>query len=283
MLGLLFTILKIVGLILLIVLALIIVILLCVLFVPVRYALEGSNGEDFGPKFSAKVSYLLHFIAFEISYENELNYVFRLLGIKLFSSADEHKEKKKPKKKKSNEPDLTTADEKAIDDKTIDDRTIEPSVEGTEASKEDKKTSGKKLKHKSERGKKPAGEKKPKKEKKDSLLGKLKNKDTKYVIHFLIEQSFYILNKLKPKRCEADIRFGLTDPAYTGWITGGLAVTPWIYKKRVKVIPDFKTDENFIHGYVKMSGHIAVITFVIVGIKALLDKTVRTFIFGLLK
>ena len=65
-----FTILKVIGIILLVVLALILTALLCVLFVPVKYRAVGSfDNTDIRAK--AHVSWLFHLFALHIEYAQE--------------------------------------------------------------------------------------------------------------------------------------------------------------------------------------------------------------------
>ena len=72
-----FTILKVIGIILLVVLALILTALLCVLFVPVKYRAVGSfDNTDIRAK--AHVSWLFHLFALHIEYAQETDGYIRL-------------------------------------------------------------------------------------------------------------------------------------------------------------------------------------------------------------
>ena len=72
-----FTILKVIGIILPVVLALILTALLCVLFVPVKYRAVGSfDNTDIRAK--AHVSWLLHLFALHIEYAQETDGYIRL-------------------------------------------------------------------------------------------------------------------------------------------------------------------------------------------------------------
>lgn len=84
-----FTILKVIGIILLVVLALILAVVLCVLFVPVKYRAVGSfDNTDIRVK--AHVSWLLHLFALHIEYAREADGYIRLafLKKKLFEDSD---------------------------------------------------------------------------------------------------------------------------------------------------------------------------------------------------
>lgn len=76
-----FTILKVIGIILLVVLALILTALLCVLFVPVKYRAVGSfDNTDIRAK--AHVSWLFHLFALHIEYADETDGYIRLAFVK---------------------------------------------------------------------------------------------------------------------------------------------------------------------------------------------------------
>ena len=84
-----FTILKVIGIILLVVLALILTALLCVLFVPVKYRAVGSF-ENTDIRAKAHVSWLFHLFALHIEYADETDGYIRLAFVKrkLFDDAD---------------------------------------------------------------------------------------------------------------------------------------------------------------------------------------------------
>ena len=76
-----FTILKVIGIILLVVLALILTALLCVLFVPVKYRAVGSfDNTDIRAK--THVSWLFHLFALHIEYAQETDGYIRLAFVK---------------------------------------------------------------------------------------------------------------------------------------------------------------------------------------------------------
>lgn len=100
-------ILKIIGLILLIILGLILFLVCLILFVPVRYSAEGrKDGENM--EGSARVTWLLHFISFRISFskeegqEKKLNKEICIFGISIerIKAFFENKKKKKQEKAK---------------------------------------------------------------------------------------------------------------------------------------------------------------------------------------
>ena len=94
------TILKILGIILLVLLGLLLVIVFSVLFVPVRYRLEGEKSSPGWSEANGKVrvSWLLHLIHLRIQYqEKELDWECYLFGVPRSGCQRVEKEEKKEK------------------------------------------------------------------------------------------------------------------------------------------------------------------------------------------
>lgn len=97
------TILKILGIILLVLLGLLLVIVFSVLFVPVRYRLEGEKSSPGWSEANGKVkvSWLLHLIHLRIQYqEKELDWECYLFGVPLKKAGASVREWKKKRRKK---------------------------------------------------------------------------------------------------------------------------------------------------------------------------------------
>lgn len=103
MISVILTILKILGLILLILLGILILVVCLVLFIPVRYRMEGDY-QSSKATVSSRATWLLHFVSAKIlmEYENafSLHIAVRVLGIPIF---DNKKKAAKKKKKESKE------------------------------------------------------------------------------------------------------------------------------------------------------------------------------------
>ena len=124
------TILKILGIILLVLLGLLLVIVFSVLFVPVRYRLEGEKSSPGWSEANGKVkvSWLLHLIHLRIQYqEKELDWECYLFGVPLKKAGaavrewkrkrrkkkvQEQKEQRKKAVQQKNEPEKRTAAKK---------------------------------------------------------------------------------------------------------------------------------------------------------------------------
>lgn len=102
MVSILLTVLKIIGITILIILGLILFLLLLILFVPVRYCGKGGYHEGL---FAAKLraSWLLHVISMRGEYQNDQKFhiYLRVLGIIVYDNLKENREKTKHKKVKS--------------------------------------------------------------------------------------------------------------------------------------------------------------------------------------
>lgn len=99
--GVLLLILKIIGITLLVILGLVLLILILVLVVPFRYSANGRKQESF-IEGSAKVTWLLHFIAVSLNYdgnEKKPEFDIRIAGISPLKIKKKLSEKKKAKKK----------------------------------------------------------------------------------------------------------------------------------------------------------------------------------------
>lgn len=80
-------ILKIIGLIILGILGLLLGIMLLVLLVPVRYRVDGSYyGKPGG---TARITWLLHILSIRITFEEDIDAAFRVLGYRLFRKSKE--------------------------------------------------------------------------------------------------------------------------------------------------------------------------------------------------
>ena len=133
-------------------------------------------------------------------------------------------------------------------------------------------------------------------EEKKSVLNKLKSVQEKTgsakekinngiaVFRFLREQELIpaVWTKLKtfllhirPRVLQGHLQFGLSDPANTGQVLGGIAMIPFLYQTELQIKPDFEADENYIKGQLYTRGHICCIHLVVLLVRLLLDKKLR--------
>lgn len=94
-------ILKIIGIVLSSIIGFLLLLVLLLLFVPIRYKLEGEKGIDNNDIYGRiNVSFLLHILSVSAIYDNAFNIVIRVFGIRLYDRNRPPKEKKAKKEKK---------------------------------------------------------------------------------------------------------------------------------------------------------------------------------------
>lgn len=283
------TILKILGIILLVLLGLLLVIVFSVLFVPVRYRLEGEKSSPGWSEANGKVkvSWLLHLIHLRIQYqEKELDWECYLFGVPLKKAGaavrewkkkrrkkkiQEQKERRKKAVQQKNKPEKRTAAKKKGQEKPlqIEEKT---EIKTAERKQQEKEKVSDKLSRFWNRCKKIVG----------SILGfpgKLKKKltnirltfrgfcdkikrwrtlwneeSTQAALHFLTEKGRKLIRHVLPRKIRGSITFGCEDPALTGQILGAVAIAYPLYGKGVAVYPRF--EEKILEGQLQMKGRI---------------------------
>ena len=125
MIGILLTILKIIGIILLVLLGIVLLLLLLVLFVPVRYRLDAHRdlNEEAPVVAAVKATWLLHLLGVHFTYPDAAYVNVKLLGISVYRSDKEPKPKKEKKSGKKQEG--NSLEEEAGADKAENVQTLE--------------------------------------------------------------------------------------------------------------------------------------------------------------
>ncbi len=119
-------------------------------------------------------------------------------------------------------------------------------------------------------------------EKTGSITDKIKTAIS--VIQFLREQELIgavwgklqiFLLHIRPRVLQGHLKFGLSNPADTGQILGGIAMIPFLYQTELQIEPDFEVDRNYIQGKIYSRGHMCCIHLVILIIRLIRDKRIR--------
>lgn len=114
------------------------------------------------------------------------------------------------------------------------------------------------------------------------IISKIKN-----ILHMISENEVIeavfpklqmLLYRIRPRVLEGNISFGRKDPADTGKIVGVLAMIPLFYQTKLRITPDFETDEDYIHGSASMRGRIQVIFVLIFAIRLFREPGFKKFI-----
>ena len=305
MIHILFLILKIIGWILLLLLAILLLLILTILFHPVKYRLS-AKGENTLDTLVAdgKVSWLFHLISGSASYEHgELKWKLRLAWKKFDSSEEEQNEtseksvapeplEKEPledEKKseiKDNPPEKDVKIEKASEKGTKIEKESkiekEPGIEkesGTEKTKvrEERRSENVQTESKLKKIKytfqKLCGTIKKAGEKKEFLTAFLTYEKHQRAFEAVKKELCHLLHVLKPKKLQANVAFGFSDPSWTGYMLAFLGSIYGLIGEYVQIQPDF--EERKLEGNASAEGKIRVIYFAVPAWKLFWNKDVK--------
>lgn len=91
------------------------------------------------------------------------------------------------------------------------------------------------------------------------------------------------LIRIRPRQLRGQIQFGFSDPATTGQVLGGIAMIPFLYQTEIVINPDFESEKAYVSGNIYIKGRMHLIHFIILIVKMLLDKNIRSFLSSLRK
>ena len=272
-----FTILKVIGIILLVVLALILTALLCVLFVPVKYRAVGSfDNTDIRAK--AHVSWLFHLFALHIEYAQETDGYIRLAFVKkkLFDDADSDYENDEKAAEASDDDVMDEAAKTETEDKVGENTGDEPKISADENQHIKQQT---KLTHKKTYKKPHKKQFKDKSEKIKNCIYKLKreysDERNKAAFLHLKKELFIILKRICPRRLKLTMVYSTGSPDTTGISLGILACFPVGYTNRWRITPDFESEKPYANGSFDIKGHVIVISILAATLRILFDKNCR--------
>lgn len=272
-----FTILKVIGIILLVVLALILTALLCVLFVPVKYRAVGSfDNTDIRAK--AHVSWLFHLFALHIEYADETDGYIRLAFVKrkLFDDADSDYENDEKAAEASDDDVMDEAAKTETEDKVGENTGDEPKISADENQHIKQQT---KLTHKKTYKKPHKKQFKDKSEKIKNCIYKLKreysDERNKAAFLHLKKELFIILKRIYPRRLKLTMVYSTGSPDTTGISLGILACFPVGYTNRWQITPDFESENPYAKGSFDIKGHVIVISILAAILRILFDKNCR--------
>lgn len=272
-----FTILKVIGIILLVVIALILTALLCVLFVPVKYRAVGSfDNTDIRAK--AHVSWLFHLFALHIEYADETDGYIRLAFVKrkLFDDADSDYENDEKAAEASDDDVMDEAAKTETEDKVGENTGDEPKISADKNQHIKQQT---KLTHKKTYKKPHKKQFKDKSEKIKNCIYKLKreysDERNKAAFLHLKKELFIILKRICPRRLKLTMVYSTGSPDTTGISLGILACFPVGYTNRWQITPDFESENPYAKGSFDIKGHVIVISILAAILRILFDKNCR--------
>lgn len=276
-----FTILKVIGIILLVVLALILTALLCVLFVPVKYRAVGSfDNTDIRAK--AHASWLFHLFALHIEYADETDGYIRLAFVKrkLFDDADSDYENDEKAAEASDDDVMDEAAKTETEDKVSENTGDEPKISADENQhiKQQTKLTHQKT-YKKPHKKSHKKQFKDKSEKIKNCIYKLKreysDERNKAAFSHLKKELFIILKRICPRRLKLTMVYSTGSPDTTGISLGILACFPVGYKNKWQNTPDFESENPYAKGSFDIKGHVIVISILAATLRILFDKNCR--------
>ena len=276
-----FTILKVIGIILLVVLALILTALFCVLFVPVKYRAVGSfDNTDIRAK--AHVSWLFHLFALHIEYADETDGYIRLAFVKrkLFDDADSDYENDEKAAEASDDDVMDEAAKTETEDKVSENTGDEPKISADENQQIKQQTKITHQKTYKKRNKKSHKKQfKEKSEKIKNCIYKLKreysDERNKAAFLHLKKELFIILKRICPRRLKLTMVYSTGSPDTTGISLGILACFPVGYTNRWQITPDFESEKPYAKGSFDIKGHVIVISILAATLRILFDKNCR--------
>jgi len=297
-----FTILKVIGIILLVVLALILTALLCVLFVPVKYRAVGSfDNTDIRAK--AHASWLFHLFALHIEYADETDGYIRLVFVKkglfadslgdnyeafnddVMDDAAKTETEDKVSENTGNEHKIPADESEHITDEHAEDectaRTHNEYRSVTDENqhiKQQTKPTHKKT-YKKPHKKSHKKQFKDKSDKIKNCIYKLKreysDERNKAAFSHLKKELFIILKRICPRRLKLTMVYSTGSPDTTGISLGVLACFPFGYTNRWRITPDFESEKPYAKGSFDIKGHVIVISILAATLRILFDKNCR--------
>lgn len=276
-----FTILKVIGIILLVVLALILTALFCILFVPVKYRAVGSF-ENTDIRAKAHVSWLFHLFALHIEYADETDGYIRLAFVKrkLFDDADSDYENDEKAAEASDDDVMDEAAKTETEDKVSENTGDEPKISADENQhiKQQTKLTHQKT-YKKPHKKSHKKQFKDKSEKIKNCIYKLKreysDERNKAAFSHLKKELFIILKRICPRRLKLTMVYSTGSPDTTGISLGILACFPVGYTNRWRITPDFESEKPYAKGSFDIKGHVIVISILAATLRILFDKNCR--------
>ncbi len=293
-------ILKIIGIILLAVLGLLLFLLFLVLFVPIRYRMEGGKEEQF--RMEADVRWLSPVLAFRFSYrKEETECWFRFLWFRKRLDGEE------------DDYIIPEEDDGAIpqeDDSFIpeeDDGTI-PQEETVLLQHSDSGGNGAGFSMESGgSGKTKADRKKKKKKKKRRMVSEffhslrrtlkrflaqcrqmkdmlcrgkalLEDEINQRSVRLIFRELRYLLRHSGFRRIQTNLTFALWEPSATGQFLGVLCMLPVMYRYEIQVYPDFEAESAYVRGSFQIKGHIRLIHMLVSFLRLLKEREFRIFV-----
>lgn len=291
-------ILKIIGIVLLVLAC----ILALILFIPIFYEFDGDIDEG---RYTVRISWLLRAVRFRFQFHEKVEAVLQILFFrydftdpvkkeqrqrrkdKKAARKRAREEKKYKNKREKKQRSRQKEREKAHQEINLGEELSENSQFETRESSQTKKPAPEKaetFEHKREAGTRQIKD----------IAGGIAEKATGAigVIRFMREHQILgiiwpklqiFLIRIRPRQLRGQIQFGFSDPATTGQVLGGIAMIPFLYQTEIVIRPDFESEKAYVSGNIYTKGRMHLIHFIILIVKLLLDKNIRSLLGNLRK
>lgn len=290
MLGILLTILKIIGIILLVLIGLILLAAAVILLVPIRYHGDGAREEKILSG-SVKLTWLLHMISASASLSEDGTKIrVCLFGKTIYpktkkppkqSKAKKMPKQEAPKKSEKSEKPKQQSDTVSKEVATI----YEPQKPIPELPKKEK-SARPDVKSKFEAIKQKLLAVKEKFIDSKAGIQKVKNKidywknmltsaPMKEAMEFLWKKTKGLLHHILPRRMTGRIHFGFEDPSKTGKTLAYFSMLYPFTKENLVIEPEFETEELILEGDIAFRGRIRLGYLVYVALSVVLNKNIR--------
>lgn len=312
MLHIILTILKIIGILILVLLALLLVCIGVILFVPIRYRAEGKKDGD-GYFLKAEVYWLFHLFRVKVLYPEPGRTVVKLLWFTLYDSKAEEKPKKEKKRKKERKPEKEQAHAKEARERLKQQEIVENTDDKDELADQPAENFAE------DSAKRQRAEENGAAEEKEGRIARffhkikaffkkilhiLKNiqytirkvcdrikeicadiqyyaevfgeEETKKAFEMCRQQLFKVWKNIRPKKCKVRMRIGTGEPDTTGYILALHGILYPFLGNTVFIEPDF--ENQVFEGNFSMKGRVTVFVLVYVAVKLYFDENIRYFL-----
>lgn len=290
MLGILLTILKIIGIILLVLIGLILLAAAVILLVPIRYHGDGAREEKILSG-NVKLTWLLHMISASASLSEDGTKI----RVCLFGKTIYPKTKKPPKKSKAKKMPKQEASKKSEKSEKPKQQSgtvskevatiYEPQKPNPELPKKEK-SARPDVKSKFEAIKQKLLAVKEKFIDSKAGIQKIKNKidywknlltsdPMKEAMEFLWKKTKGLLHHILPRKITGRIHFGFEDPSKTGKTLAYFSMLYPFTKENLVIEPEFETEELILEGDIAFRGRIRLGYLVYVALSVVLNKNIR--------
>ena len=289
MIGVLLTILKVIGIIILALIALALLIVLMVLFIPVRY--RGKIYFKKTPDIDLSVTWFFKFLNISLKFKDELDISAKVAWFfTVFSNKEDSKDEQKINsdnkdafEKETEEKSLSKKDEnkgksaslkvdnvKEVKEHKKDTENIPP-VKADELNKQEKKHS-KAVKKAKDKKKDNKNKSIPEKilEKAKDIHYIVTNDENKFIFMKMLEKVKKIIVHVLPRKISGYFKFGFEDPSVTGQVLEILAVFYPLYKDDFKIIPMFY--DEIIEVDISFKGRLRIVYAAYIGLLLWLNK-----------